>query len=202
MYYTPKGMIEMEKEALNEGIKCGRGLTDRTICKCADGTCYSNQKQVSEALGPLKSSGPCPYRVPPKVERPVHILDGGASPAAEASRRAAAAGDWLNSLSSAERKECALFRGFVAYFPDAMALVARHSVRMNEKHNPGEPVHWSRGKSSDHDDCIERHSANISNDPESKDGDGAYHIVCRAWRAMAALQEWAEGKFSADGFIE
>lgn len=101
-------------------------------------------------------------------------------------------GDWLNSLSSAERKECALHRGFVAYFPDAMAIVARHSVRMNEKHNPGQPVHWSRGKSTDHDDCIMRHAANIANDEDSKDGDGAHHIVCRAWRAMAALQVWVE----------
>ncbi len=64
------------------------------------------------------------------------------------------AGDWLQSLSSAERKEAAVSRGLFAYFPDALALVARHSVRANEKHNPGEPVHWNRGKSNDHADCI------------------------------------------------
>lgn len=104
----------------------------------------------------------------------------------------AAPGDWLNTLSSAERKECAMSRGVLAYFPDALALVARHSVRMNEKHNPGERVHWSRGKSADHDDCVVRHSASIAVDPDSTDGDGAYHIVCRAWRALAALQVWIE----------
>lgn len=103
-------------------------------------------------------------------------------------------GAWLNALSSAERKEAAMARGLLAYFPDALALVARHSVRMNEKHNPGEPVHWSRNKSTDHDDCVTRHSANIANDPDSKDGDGAYHVVCRAWRALAALQVWTEAK--------
>jgi hypothetical protein len=103
----------------------------------------------------------------------------------------AAAGSWLDSLTSAERKECAVSRGFMAYFPDAIALVARHSVRMNEKHNPGQPVHWSRGKSNDHDDCIGRHSLAIAVDPDSLD-DGQPHMVCRAWRAMAALQEWAE----------
>ena len=103
-------------------------------------------------------------------------------------------GDWLNSITSAERKECAVARGFDAYFPDAIAMVAQHSVRMNEKHNPGEPVHWSRGNSADHDDCIARHSLSVAVDADSKDADGAYHIVCRAWRAMAALQEWVEKK--------
>ena len=103
-------------------------------------------------------------------------------------------GDWLNSLSSAERKECAISRGFEAYFPDAIAIVARHSVRMNEKHNPGLPVHWARGKSTDHDDCIARHSMNVAVDQDSVDADGAYHVVCRAWRAMAAVQVWLEEK--------
>ena len=100
-------------------------------------------------------------------------------------------GDFLASLTSAERKEVAVARGLFAYFPDALALVARHSVRSNEKHNPGQPVHWSRDKSSDHEDCIARHSLAVAVDPDSLDGD-APHIVCRAWRALAALQVWAE----------
>lgn len=100
-------------------------------------------------------------------------------------------GDFLASLSSAERKEVAVARGLFAYFPDALALIARHSVRSNEKHNPGQPVHWSRDKSSDHEDCIARHSLAVAVDPDSLDGD-APHIVCRAWRALAALQVWAE----------
>lgn len=100
-------------------------------------------------------------------------------------------GDFLASLTSAERKEVAVARGLFAYFPDALALVARHSVRSNEKHNPGQLVHWSRDKSSDHEDCIARHSLAVAVDPDSLDGD-APHIVCRAWRALAALQVWAE----------
>lgn len=102
-------------------------------------------------------------------------------------------GAFLNRLSSAERKEIAVARGLFAYFPDALALVARHSVRSNEKHNPGQPVHWSREKSTDHEDCIGRHSLNIAIDPNSLD-DGQPHVVCRAWRALAALQLWAEGQ--------
>lgn len=108
----------------------------------------------------------------------------------------AKAGDWLNSLSSAERKEVAVARGLFAYFPDALAMIAQHSVRSNEKHNPGQPVHWSREKSSDHEDCIGRHSLSVAIDPNSMDGD-APHIVCRAWRAVAALQLWIEANRSS-----
>lgn len=103
-------------------------------------------------------------------------------------------GAWLASLTSAERKECAVSRGFMAYFPDAIALVARHSVRMNEKHNPGEPVHWARGKSNDQPDCEARHLIATSVNPDEQDADGAHEIVCKAWRALADLQEWAERK--------
>ena len=109
------------------------------------------------------------------------------------SERAVAPGDWLQGLTSAERKEVAVARGLFGYFPDALALVARHSVRSNEKHNPGQPVHWSREKSSDHEDCIGRHSLAVAVSPDSLDGD-VPHMVCRAWRALAALQLWAEGK--------
>lgn len=100
-------------------------------------------------------------------------------------------GAFLDSLTSAERKECALSRGLYNYFPDALALIARHSVRSGEKHHPDAPVHWERGKSDDHEDCIGRHSLSIAIDPNSLD-DGQPHVICRAWRALAALQLWAE----------
>lgn len=104
-------------------------------------------------------------------------------------------GAFLDGLTSAERKEVPMSRGLFAYFPDALALIARHSNRSNEKHNPGQPIHWSREKSTDHEDCIGRHSIAIAIDPDSLD-DGQPHIVCRAWRALAALQLWAEKKYS------
>lgn len=112
-------------------------------------------------------------------------------------------GIFIDSLSSAERKECAVSRGLFAYFPDALALIARHSVRSNEKHNPGQPVGWTREKSADHEDCIGRHSLSIAIDPNSLDGDEP-HIVCRAWRALAALQVWAEAQKAKanDGWTE
>jgi hypothetical protein len=100
-------------------------------------------------------------------------------------------GAFLSGLDSVERKQVAVERGCFAYFPDALALVARHSVRSNEKHNPGQPVHWAREKSTDHGDCLARHHLAVSVDRDSLD-DGQPHIVCRAWRALADLQLWAE----------
>lgn len=107
-------------------------------------------------------------------------------------------GVFINSLSSAERKEVAVSRGLYAYFPDALALIARHSIRSNEKHNPGQEPHWAREKSTDHEDCIARHSLSIAIDPNSLD-DGQPHIICRAWRALAALQLWAEAQHEKQG---
>jgi hypothetical protein len=108
---------------------------------------------------------------------------------------AAMPGAWLASLNAAERKECAVERGCFAYFPDALALVARHSVRANAKHNPGEPVRWAREKSKDQGDCIARHALAIAVDADAQE-DGQYEIVSRAWRALADLQLWVEAKHS------
>lgn len=93
-------------------------------------------------------------------------------------------GDWLNGLSSAERKNTPMCTGLLDYFPDALAAIAQHSKAGNDKHNPGEPLHWAREKSTDHADCILRHLANRG----TRDGDGQRHSVGLAWRALALLQ--------------
>lgn len=85
---------------------------------------------------------------------------------------------------SEERKGTPVYSGFMAYFPDAMAEVARLSQAGNDKHNPGEPLHWSREKSCDHADCIVRHQLEW----DKVDDDDFYHAVKVAWRAMAQLQ--------------
>jgi len=94
-------------------------------------------------------------------------------------------GDWLNSLTSDERKNCPIYSGVIAYFPDAIAAVARHSKIGNDKHNPGEPLHWARGKSKDQEDCIARHLAGVGGRDSA---DGTRHSVGLAWRALALLQ--------------
>jgi len=88
---------------------------------------------------------------------------------------------------SEERKNSPVFSGFMAYFPDAIAEVARLSKASNDKHNPGEPMFWSREKSDDHGDCLARHQ--LQWDELDVDSTGEfYHAVKVAWRAMAQLQ--------------
>lgn len=90
-------------------------------------------------------------------------------------------------VDSATRKEYPMARGLLDYFPDALAEVSRISYLGNNKHNPGQPIHHSRGKSEDHADCIMRHLA-------GRGGfDGEYReSACLAWRALALLQEELE----------
>ena len=85
---------------------------------------------------------------------------------------------------SEERKNAPVFSGCMAYFPDALIEIAKLSRAGNDKHNPGQPLHWSRDKSSDHVDCIARHLLEY----DSKDKDGFFHATMVAWRALAALQ--------------
>lgn len=80
---------------------------------------------------------------------------------------------------SAARKEYPVYSGLVAYFPSALAAVAHHSYLGNEKHNPGQPLHWARGKSSDEADALLRHLMERD-------------YVGMAWRALALLQKHLE----------
>jgi len=94
---------------------------------------------------------------------------------------------------SEERKSAPVFSGFMAYFPDAIAEVARLSKASNDKHNPGEPMFWSRDKSDDHGDCLARHQ--LQWDELDVDSTGEfYHAVKVAWRAMAQLQVLLESQ--------
>jgi Domain of unknown function (DUF5664) len=88
------------------------------------------------------------------------------------------------TTNSDARKEVPIATGVLDYFPLALAAVARLSKIGNDKHNPGEPLHWSRHKSTDHADCIMRHMI----DRGTIDSDGELHDVKVAWRALAQLQ--------------
>lgn len=96
---------------------------------------------------------------------------------------------------SKQRKDTPIFSGVLRYFPDALAAVARVSKRGNDKHNPGEPLHWSRDKSTDHGDCIVRHQLEFdAQDPDT----GEFHAALVAWRALAQLQLLEEERGSRD----
>lgn len=91
---------------------------------------------------------------------------------------------------SASRKGLPLCTGVLDYFPLAFAAIARLSKKGNDKHNPGQPLHWSRDKSSDHADCILKHLVDRGTiDPDN----GELHDVSLGWRALANL-ELAEEK--------
>lgn len=96
----------------------------------------------------------------------------------------------MNTLptEAKERKEIPLVRGVLDYFPAALAAVAQVSFIGNQQHNPGQDMHWARGKSSDHADCIARHLT----DRGGIDKDGVRHSAKVAWRALALLQEELE----------
>lgn len=92
------------------------------------------------------------------------------------------------------RKKRPMARGLLDYFPAAAAYVAYVSWVGNEKHNPGQELHHSRGKSADHADCIVRHTAERGSldEPEWEGGPQLRHTGKLAWRAMALLQEELE----------
>jgi hypothetical protein len=86
---------------------------------------------------------------------------------------------------SKSRKDIPLCRGVLDYFPLALAAVARVSKKGNDKHNPGEPIHWARDKSTDQSDAIVRHLIERGGvDAE----DGEPHSAHLAWRALALCQ--------------
>lgn len=102
----------------------------------------------------------------------------------------------LREFTSAERKATPVHAGCLLYFPDAIAAVARLSQKGNDKHNPGEPLHWNRGKSNDHAECIVRHSLTPDDiDLEMQES----HRVMIAWRALADLQIAEEKRLVAAG---
>lgn len=82
------------------------------------------------------------------------------------------------------RKNTPITSGVLDYFPRALAAVAQCSKAGNDQHNPGQPLHWAKGKSTDHADCIARHLI----DRHAIDTDGIPHMSKLAWRALALLE--------------
>lgn len=87
-------------------------------------------------------------------------------------------------LDAKDRKKRPLALGVLDYFPDALMEIAYTSYVGNEQHNPGQPVHWAKEKSTDHADCLLRHLV----DRGTIDTDGVRHSAKVAWRALALLQ--------------
>ena len=106
----------------------------------------------------------------------------------------------MEVTDSKTRKGMPLFSGCISYFPDALLAVAEHSRKGNDKHNPGQPLHWSRDKSKDHADCIARHLVDIGPNWDNIDPEfNSLHATALAWRALALLQTVLERKKAQDG---
>jgi len=97
--------------------------------------------------------------------------------------------------AAAERKKFPIVTGVLDYFPSALLEVAKVSYVGNQQHNPGQPLHWARGKSMDQEDTTVRHlmERTVSEDGNqtftlTKDSDGTYHMAKACWRMLAILQ--------------
>lgn len=86
------------------------------------------------------------------------------------------------------RKSLPVATGVIDYFPDALLAVAELSRQGNDQHNPGQPLHWDRTKSTDEADALMRHFI----DRGTWDADGLRHSAKVAWRALALLQKEIE----------
>ncbi len=106
-------------------------------------------------------------------------------PGADYTDRTGEAKTALLPTGSQERKDTPIYSGVMAYFPRALAYIAKVSKAGNDKHNPGQPLHWSKDKSNDHADCVGRHLIEHGTvDPD----DGFRHSGKLAWRALALLE--------------
>lgn len=92
-----------------------------------------------------------------------------------------------------ERKALPIASGVLDYFPDALLAVAEVSRVGNEQHNPGQPLHWAKEKSTDEADALLRHLI----DRGTRDTDGMRHSAKVAWRALALLQRELDAEVAA-----
>jgi hypothetical protein len=106
-----------------------------------------------------------------------------------------AGGRFLERLTSEERKQYPMSSGLIDYFPDFLALISHVSWTGNEKHNPGQPLHWSRWNSTDHSDCVIRH--HTTRDKPEHDVP-LMHMAEEAWRVLAMGQEAMEKLYALD----
>jgi len=135
-----------------------------------------------------------------QAEREALIADG--VPASELVEPVVLDGEFVPTMAEslgsavdehARRKALPLCTGVFDYFPDALLAVAELSRIGNDQHNPGEPLHWAKGKSTDHSDSLARHLL----ERNTIDVDGVRHSTKVAWRALAFLQTQIEDERNA-----
>lgn len=96
------------------------------------------------------------------------------------------------------RKKLQLYTFMFEYFPSAWLAVADVARVGNEQHNPGEPLHWAREKSTDQMNAAFNHVFDYGLG-QPKDTDGCWHLAKAVWRLMAQLQLDIESDAGSQG---
>ena len=105
----------------------------------------------------------------------------------------------LDGMTGKERKEYPIVSGCLDYFRDALLEVSHVSWLGNQKHNPGQPLHWARGKSTDEIDALGRHLAcREQMDKIHPEHEAIEEAAQMAWRSLAFLQKLLEAKYNLE----
>jgi len=100
------------------------------------------------------------------------------------------------------RKALPLYSFYTEYFPLAQIELVKVAVAGNVQHNPGEPLHWARGKSMDQLNTAFRHLVDhgmgetFDEDPtiDALTGFKVMHLAKAAWRILAEIQLLCEAR--------
>ena len=99
----------------------------------------------------------------------------------------------LNEMNDAERKALPIYDGAIAYFPNALAMVASNSMIGQQQHAPDEPLQWHRAKSTDELGSLSRHILDFAIAEKIGDYDGMLHATqAIAWRALAHAERFVD----------
>lgn len=93
----------------------------------------------------------------------------------------------LPTDDKSRKEDWPLWDFMFGYFPKAWLKVVEVAVQGNKQHNPGEPLHWARGKSMDQLNTAFRHLFDYGTGTKV-DSDGVPHLAKAIWRLMAQLQ--------------
>jgi hypothetical protein len=91
------------------------------------------------------------------------------------------------------RKALPMFDFLTKYFPLAIVELVKVAVAGNDQHNPGEPLHWARGKSMDQLNTAMRHMFDHGMG-NVYDTDATMHLAKAAWRLLAEIQLLCEAR--------
>lgn len=101
----------------------------------------------------------------------------------------------MNNLPAQNRKTLPLYSGVLAFFPSALAEVAKVSVAGAVQRGKTELFFDEGVPVEDHADALLRHLADCG----AHDTDGVRHSAKVAWRALALLQREVNEERSTNG---